>query len=217
MREYRFQATPESVEALRQLRGAWRGMVVAEHSITVVLQDQRAVRIQSDTADVESLFDAYRLEAEVQSADGMYGVPIEAFANGNNDIVLFTGVTWSEPAGTVRAEGLSENSVMHFSGHPGQLTDTAEVVKRVRSKLSSSADTSSSTCPISSRSPAASWSGVVASRPLTRVPFRLPRSSTMKSRSSLRISACRPLIVLSYANTQSPSARPITTFRLGER
>ena len=128
MREYRFQATPESVEALRQLRGAWRGMIVAEHSITVVLQDQRAVRIQSDTADVESLFDAFRLEADVQSADGMYGVPVEAFANGGNDIVLFTGVTWSEPAGAVRAEGLTENSVMHFSGHPGQLSDTAEVV-----------------------------------------------------------------------------------------
>ena len=86
------------------------------------------MRIQSDTADVESLFDAYRLEAEVQSADGMYGVPVEAFAHGNNDIVLFTGVTWSEPQGTVRAEGMSDNAVMHFSGHPGQLSETAEVV-----------------------------------------------------------------------------------------
>lgn len=128
MREYRFQATTESVEALRQLRGAWRGMIVAEHSITVVLQDLRAVRIQSDTADVESLFDAYRLQAEIESAEGLYGVPVEAFANGNNDIVLFTGVTWSEPHGAVRAEGVAEHSVMHFSGHPGQLTDTAEVV-----------------------------------------------------------------------------------------
>ena len=128
MREYRFQATSESVEALRALRGAWRGMIVAEHSITIVLQDQRAVRIQSDAADVESLFDAYRLEAEVQSAHGLYGVPVEAFATGNNDIVLFTGVTWSEPPGTVQADGLADGAVMHFSGHPGQLSDTAEVV-----------------------------------------------------------------------------------------
>ncbi len=109
MREYRFQATPETVEALRQLRGAWRGMMVAEHSITVVLHDQRAVRIQSDTVDVESLFDAYRLQAEVESADGMYGVPVDAFANGNNDIVLFTGVTWSEPDGAVRTECIAES------------------------------------------------------------------------------------------------------------
>ncbi len=128
MHEYRFQATPESVEALRLLRGAWRGMMVAEHSITVVLQDQRAVRIQSDTADVESLFDAYRLQADIEDAEGMYGVPVDAFANGNNDIVLFTGVTWSEPPGSVRAEGMAEGAVMHFSGHPGQLSETAEVV-----------------------------------------------------------------------------------------
>ncbi|WP_373060937.1 hypothetical protein [Gemmatimonas sp.] len=128
MHEYRFQSTPETVEALRQLRGAWRGMMVAEHSITVVLQDQRAVRIQSETVDVESLFDAYRLQADIEDAEGMYGVPVDAFANGNNDIVLFTGVTWSEPQGAVRAEGLAEGAVMHFSGHPGQLSDTAEVV-----------------------------------------------------------------------------------------
>lgn len=128
MHEYRFQSTPETVEALRQLRGAWRGMMVAEHSVTVVLQDQRAVRIQSETVDVESLFDAYRLRADIEDAEGMYGVPVEAFANGNNDIVLFTGVTWSEPPGAVRAEGLSERAVMHFSGHPGQLSETAEVV-----------------------------------------------------------------------------------------
>ncbi|WP_309669046.1 hypothetical protein [Gemmatimonas sp.] len=128
MREYRFQATPETVEALRLLRGAWRGMMVAEHSVTVVLQDQRAVRIQCETVEVESLFDAYRLQADIEDAEGMYGVPVEAFANGSNDIVLFSGVTWSEPTGAVRAEGLTEGSVMHFSGHPGQLTDTAEVV-----------------------------------------------------------------------------------------
>ncbi len=128
MREYRFQATPESVEAMRLLRGAWRGMMVAEHHVMVVLQDQRAVRIQSEVVDVESLFDAYRLTAEIADAGGLFGVPVTPFADGGNDIVLFTGVTWSEPQGSVRAEGLSDQSVMHFSGHPGQLTETAEVV-----------------------------------------------------------------------------------------
>lgn len=128
MREYRFQATPESVEALRLLRGAWRGMMVAEHHVTVVLQDQRAVRIATDTADVESLFDAFRLNAEIEESTGVFGVPVPSFADGGNDIVLFSGVTWSEPQGTVRADGMSEQSVMHFSGHPGQLTESAEVV-----------------------------------------------------------------------------------------
>ncbi|HEY0931849.1 MAG TPA: hypothetical protein VGE27_18140, partial [Gemmatimonas sp.] len=55
LREYRFQATTETVEALRRLRGAWRGMAIAEHEVTIVLQDGEAVRIGIDTADVESL------------------------------------------------------------------------------------------------------------------------------------------------------------------
>lgn len=103
-------------------------MLVAEHHIMVVLHDQQAIRIQSDVVDVEGLFDAYRISAEVVSADGLFGVPVAAFADGGNDIVLFSGVTWSEPQGAVRAEGMSEQSVMYFSGHPGQLTETAEVV-----------------------------------------------------------------------------------------
>lgn len=41
---------------------------------------------------------------------------------------LFTGVSWSEPHGGMTGEGLSEASTMHFSGHPMQLSETAEVV-----------------------------------------------------------------------------------------
>jgi hypothetical protein len=128
LREYRFQATTDSIEALRTLRGAWRGLAAADHEITIVMQDGRAVRIAVDEADVEGLFDAYRLRAEIETSPGVFGVPQPAFADGNNDIVLFTGVTWSEPHGAIKAEGVSETSVMHFSGHPGQLSETAEVV-----------------------------------------------------------------------------------------
>ena len=128
MREYRFQATTDTIEALRKLRGAWRGMAVSEHEITVVLRDGVAVRIGLDDADVEGLFDAYRVRAEVEANPGVYGVPVEDFIDGDNDVVLFTGVTWSEAHGTMKAEGMSEQSTMHFSGHPGQLSETAEVV-----------------------------------------------------------------------------------------
>ena len=128
LREYHFQATTESTDVLRKLRGAWRGMSVAEHAVTVILQSGTAVTIEVDTADVEGLFDAYRLRATIEESSGVLGVPVKEFAAGNNDIVLFTGVTWSEAAGGVRAEGLSESAVMHFSGHPGQLSETAEVV-----------------------------------------------------------------------------------------
>jgi hypothetical protein len=128
VREYRFQATSETIEALRRLRAAWRGMTTAEHEITVVLVSGEAVRISIDTADVEGLFDAYRLRADVDSTNGVFGVPVEDFIDGGNDVVLFTGVTWSEPHGGLNAEGLTEGSSMHFSGHPAQLSETAEVV-----------------------------------------------------------------------------------------
>lgn len=128
MREYRFQATTDTVEALRRLRGAWRGMAVAEQEITIVLRDGEAVRIGLDTADVEGLFDAYRIRAEVETSSGVFGVPVEDFIGDQNDVVLFTGATWSEPHGSMKAEGLAEGSAMHFSGHPGQLSESAEVV-----------------------------------------------------------------------------------------
>lgn len=128
MREYRFQATAETIEALRKLRGAWRGLITAEHELTVVLRDGQAVRIGVDTADVEGLFDAYRVRAEVTETSGVLGVPVEDFIDGGNDVVLFTGVTWSEPHGGAAVEGLREGAVMHFSGHPQQLSETADVV-----------------------------------------------------------------------------------------
>lgn len=61
-------------------------MAIAEHEVTVVLQDGEAVRIGIDTADVESLFDAYRLRAEIEPTPGVFGVPQDAFGDGGNDI-----------------------------------------------------------------------------------------------------------------------------------
>lgn len=116
------------MDALRKLRGAWRGMSIAEQEISIVLRDGQTVRVRLDTADVEGLFDAYRISAELEPDPGVLGVPVEDFIDGNNDIVLFTGATWSEPHGSLMAEGMSESSAMHFSGHPGQLSETAEVV-----------------------------------------------------------------------------------------
>jgi len=116
------------MEALRKLRGAWRGISVGEQEVTVVLRDGHAVRIGIDTADVEALFDAYRIRAELEPTPGVLGVPVEDFIDGNNDVVLFTGVTWSEPHGRMMVEGIAEGAAMHFSGHPGQLSEAAEVV-----------------------------------------------------------------------------------------
>lgn len=60
---------------MRRLRGAWRGMAVAEHEVTIVLQDGEAVRIGIDSTDVEFLFEAHRLRAEIEPTPGVFGIP----------------------------------------------------------------------------------------------------------------------------------------------
>ena len=128
MRQYRFQASESTVEALRALRGAWRGMRIAEEALHLILQDGRVVRVATEGADVEDRFEAVRITAEVVADSGMHGVPMEDFISGGNDVVLFTGATWCELLDGVRGEGIAAGSTMHFSGHPGQLSETAEVV-----------------------------------------------------------------------------------------
>ena len=122
MRQYQFQATDETAEALRHLRAPWRGLHVADDELLIALADGDAVRIGLDEADVEGLFDAYRISAELRPGAGVGLPPIEDFIDGRNDVVLFTGATWSEddrPGADGRA--------MHYAGHLGQLTDTAVV------------------------------------------------------------------------------------------
>ena len=128
MRQYKYQATDETYEVLRRLRGAWSRIHQAETAVTVVLSDGTGVCIQVEAADVEDAFEAFRLTATADPSPMVYGDPIPAFADGGNDVVVFTGATWSEPNGATRDPIISQASVVHFSGHPGQISDTAEIV-----------------------------------------------------------------------------------------
>ncbi len=133
MREYRFQATDETVEALRKLRGPWRGFTAAELTFTVVLADGSGVTVQVGAADVEDSFEAFRLEAVHDLSPDAHAEDAGDFSAGSNDIVLFTGASWSEQAAkptleTVINGKLPDASSMYFSGHPGQLSETADVV-----------------------------------------------------------------------------------------
>lgn len=143
MREYRFQATQDTQEALRRLRGRWTGYVVGVMSFTVHLDGGDTVRIEAEPVDVEGVFDAYRITAAVNAVpkseaelngdtpkDWPSG-PIEiaeSFVEGGNDIVLFAGASWSEPAGANTVAEFGESATMNFSGHPGQISETAEIV-----------------------------------------------------------------------------------------
>ncbi|MBL0170397.1 MAG: hypothetical protein IPP90_06615 [Gemmatimonadaceae bacterium] len=128
MRQYHYQASDEALSALRRLRGAWSRIHIAETAVTVVLADGTGVCIQVEAADVEDAFEAFRLTATVDPSPMVYGDAMSAFAESGNDIVLFTGATWSEQNAQTRDPIISQTGVVSFSGHPGQLPDSAEIV-----------------------------------------------------------------------------------------
>ena len=128
MRQYKYQATDDTFEALRRLRAPWSRLHIADTAVTAVLTDGTGVCIQVEAADDEDAFEAFRITATVDPSPMVYGDAIEAYANAGNDVVVFTGATWSEPNAATRDPIISETAVMHFSGHPGQISDSAEVV-----------------------------------------------------------------------------------------
>lgn len=110
------------------LRGGWSRMHVAETAVTIVLADGTGVCIQVEAADVEEAFEAFRLTATVDPAPMVYGESVSAFSTSGNDIVLFTGATWSEAQAQTRDPIISQSGAVSFSGHPGQLPESAEIV-----------------------------------------------------------------------------------------
>jgi hypothetical protein len=143
VRSYRWQATEQSVEALRKLRGPWTGYIVGVYAFTVQLADGDFVRVEMEPVDVEGLFDAYRVSASVnpvpktlEELDGDTEKdwptepisPPHSLSAGGNDVVLFTGASWSEPADAKLAEQLGPTAAMTFSGAGSSVTETAEVV-----------------------------------------------------------------------------------------
>lgn len=108
-------------------------MFVSEGAVEVRLADGSGVRIVVEAADVEDKFEAFKLHACADAVADVGMEDVSAFAEGGNDVVLFTGVTWSEPVADVvgadlAGSALAPGAVMHFSGHPGQLSETADVV-----------------------------------------------------------------------------------------
>lgn len=143
MRDYRWEATDQTLDALRRLRAPWAGYIVGVLSFTVRLLDGNTVRVEMEPVDVEGVFDAYRVSASVNAipkteeeldGDTPKDWPTEpvvaprSFAGGDNDVVLFTGASWSEPADAALVAQLGPSAVMTFSGASSQLTDTAEIV-----------------------------------------------------------------------------------------
>lgn len=128
MRQYKFLATDETQEALRLARGVWHGLTIAEASVTVHLVTGEAILIETEAADVEDAFETFRLNARVEASPAPPTDAAGEFGLGRNDVVLFTGATWSVANTEALGVELRDGAAMHFSGHPGQITEDAEVV-----------------------------------------------------------------------------------------
>ncbi len=128
MREYRFLATEVTQEALRLARGVWHGMTIEERAMTIHLVTGEAVRIETEAADVEDAFETFRLNAAVVPDAPPPSDAAGEFGLGRNDVVLFTGATWTVTNTDALGVELREGAAMHFSGHPGQLSEDTEIV-----------------------------------------------------------------------------------------
>lgn len=148
MREYRYLATEDTVEALRLLRGEWVAYRIERDSFVVRLANAVEVRIGVERATVEPEFDAFRLvatsgDAAMLPAVSSHGAFHEApdLTVGRNDVVLFTGATWIEGGPDGEGDGggarvattsgpiaTGREQSVQFSGHPGQIPESAAAV-----------------------------------------------------------------------------------------
>ncbi|MBA3890735.1 MAG: hypothetical protein H0X64_09395 [Gemmatimonadaceae bacterium] len=143
MREYRFQATDATIEALRLLKAPWVAATLHARSF-VVRTAEAVVRLSVEREDVESVLEAQRIRADVVTdaggdtaeeprGDGTQELEAGDLAAGRNDVVLFTGETWVEepPLGHGAGgdgNGATPPQVLQLSGRAGQRPESATTV-----------------------------------------------------------------------------------------
>lgn len=130
MRHYRYQATDDTVEALRLLRGAWTSYRIERSALVVRLADARLVRVDVEQSPVEPDFEVGRLRAALVPDLGGDEMPAGDFATGRHDVVLLSGATWIEgEARAVRGDDAAHAGdgagAVQFSGSPMQIAESA--------------------------------------------------------------------------------------------
>lgn len=128
MREYRHDASDETIEALRRLRRAWAGYHISSDTLTVALAEGGAVSIRVDGATLEPKFEAFRLSAEPADVPAGPLTPPGAFGAGGNDVVVFRSETWIEAPDAPVVGTLGRNAVLQFTGSPLQRSPSAAAV-----------------------------------------------------------------------------------------
>lgn len=135
MREYSYQATDATIEALRRLKAPWLTAVLTPRSVVVTTAEAEMICLSAERADVEPLLEAIRLRADrIPPDEGSQepGDPVEVgdLSRGRNDVVLFTGETWAEapPAHDGNGDGASAAQTLQMSGRAGQRPLSATAV-----------------------------------------------------------------------------------------
>lgn len=128
MREYEFFSTEATIEVLRRLRDPWAGYETDRSALRVRLADGTTIRVDVDGADLERQFEAFRIEANIEKSPVEIPPAHTPFATGRNDVILFRGETWIEAPVSSEPEFRSDDTVVVFSGRPGQHTEGAVAV-----------------------------------------------------------------------------------------
>lgn len=128
MREYEFFSTEATIEVLRRLRDPWAGYETDRSALRVRLADGTTIRVDVDGTDLERQFEAFRIEANIEKSPVEIAPAHTPFATGRNDVILFRGETWIEAPVSSEPEFRSDDTVVVFSGRPGQHTEGAVAV-----------------------------------------------------------------------------------------
>lgn len=134
MREYSYQATDASIEALRHLKSPWAGISATGHRLTVTTAEGVHVLLSAERAEVEDALEVSRIRAEVTLGDARHAadaeeLPVEDLGRGRNDVVLFTGETWAVDAPDTGSDGATPQAQRtQFTGRAGQRPPEATIV-----------------------------------------------------------------------------------------
>lgn len=133
MREYSYQATEATIEALRPLMRPWVRMEATARQVAITTTDAVAVVLSVEQADIDGRLEVSRLRADLASgpeaslADARE-VAVRDLGHGRNDVVLFSGESWVEDAAASVSDGAGGGQTMQFTGRAGQRSSSATMV-----------------------------------------------------------------------------------------
>ena len=136
-REYEHVATEDTLNALRHLRGAWRGWSATPEVIRVQTTDGVVVRLTPDSCNPEPGFAVRRIAGEFERGANRPPPAVAGFERGGHEVVIFRGESWltalADPGRPIGAPVDSEDDA-HFDpasawlvthGVPGQRPEAA--------------------------------------------------------------------------------------------